>query len=435
MRIVQLTPGTGNFYCGSCLRDHALVTALRAMGHDAVMVPLYLPAVTEVEQLSPKPILFGGINVYLQQLAPLFRWTPDWLDRWLDSAAILRWASNRSNMTASVNLGDLTLSMLRGEDGHQAKELAKLIKWLKANHGAELVSLSNSLLLGLAGRIKAELGVPIVCSVQGEDQFVNALPSPYDTETWELLRRRAKDVDAFIACSQYYADIMSHHLDVPAERMHVVYNGIDVEPYSVTSKPPERRTVGYLARLCRAKGLHTLVDAFVALKQRAWAKDLQLSLIGTCVGADAKFIREMARRLRDVHLSHDVHFHPNVSLAKKVNLLQSVSVLSVPVTYGEAFGLYVLEALAAGVPVVQPRCGVFPELLDLTGGGILFEPGDVTALANAIESILERPDRGRSLGLEGRANVRKVFTAQRMAESVMKTYENVHPTATTERVA
>ena len=72
MRITFLTPGTGNFHCGCCLRDHALVKQVRKLGHDADMVPLYLPFVLDesLERDEKRPILFGGINVFLQQKMP-----------------------------------------------------------------------------------------------------------------------------------------------------------------------------------------------------------------------------------------------------------------------------------------------------------------------------------------------------------------------------
>ena len=79
MNFVQLTPGAGAMYCGGCLRDNALVAALRQQGHQVLMVPLYLPlTLDEQDQSAGSPIFFGGINVYLAQKAPLFREAPGW---------------------------------------------------------------------------------------------------------------------------------------------------------------------------------------------------------------------------------------------------------------------------------------------------------------------------------------------------------------------
>ena len=117
MRIILLTPGTGSFYCGTCMRDNALALALRSQGHDALMVPLYLPpTLDEASSAENAPLFYGGINVYLQQKAGLFRKTPRWVDRLFDAPALLQGAARRAGMTQAHELGDLTLSMLRGED-------------------------------------------------------------------------------------------------------------------------------------------------------------------------------------------------------------------------------------------------------------------------------------------------------------------------------
>src|SRR5947207_14391552 len=116
MRIVQLTAGTGSFYCGTCLRDNALVTELRRQGHEALLVPLYLPLALDEPPATPEtPLFYGGVNVYLQQQSSLFRKTPRWMDRLLDSPGILQAAARRAGMTRAADLGELTLSVLRGE--------------------------------------------------------------------------------------------------------------------------------------------------------------------------------------------------------------------------------------------------------------------------------------------------------------------------------
>src|SRR5215472_522525 len=158
MRIIQLTPGTGSFYCGTCIRDNALVVALRALGQDALMVPMYLqPTLDEASGAEGAPLFYGGVNVYLQQKFGLFRKTPRWLDRLFDSPGMLEAAARRAGMTRASQLGDLTVSTLRGEEGRQVKELDRLVEWLASSDGrADVVCLSNILLIGLARRIKAQ---------------------------------------------------------------------------------------------------------------------------------------------------------------------------------------------------------------------------------------------------------------------------------------
>ena len=124
VNIIHLTPGAGAMYCGGCLRDNALVAALRKLGHEALMVPLYLPlTLDEEDQSAGAPIFFSGINVYLEQQSALFRHAPGWLHQALASPTLLKWASGAAAKTRPIDLGGMTISMLRGEEGNQAREL------------------------------------------------------------------------------------------------------------------------------------------------------------------------------------------------------------------------------------------------------------------------------------------------------------------------
>ncbi|MHC4435161.1 MAG: glycosyltransferase family 4 protein, partial [Planctomycetota bacterium] len=215
MRIVQITPSAGDsFYCENCLRDATLVKAMLKLGHDVLMVPLYLPVqIEESASAHVSPIFFGGLNVYLQQKSGLFRKTPRWLDRVLDSPKLLSWIGRKAGMTSARDLGETTLSMLRGQEGRQIKELNRLVEWLAAQENKpDIICLSNILLVGLAGPIKKRLGVPVVCLLQDEDGFLDGLPSPYCDQAWQTIIERSKDVDAFIAVSKYYAQAMRERL-------------------------------------------------------------------------------------------------------------------------------------------------------------------------------------------------------------------------------
>jgi glycosyltransferase involved in cell wall biosynthesis len=424
MKVVQLTAGTGNFYCGNCVRDSALVGALAKQGHDALMVPLYLPMVTdEADSISHTPIFYGGINVYLQQKSDLFRRTPRWIDALFDGNRLLRLAARKAGMTKARDLGEITVSMLKGEAGKQVKELNRLIEWLAEYGKPDLVCLSNALLLGMARRIKSALSIPVVCTLQGEDGFLDSLVDPYKQLAWETMTDRAKDVDAFVAISRYYAGVMRTRLSLRSEQVHVVHNGIALDGYSTTRQEPSIPTIGYLARMCPDKGLDKLVDAFMALKTRGRAPGLKLRIAGTMTESDEPYVRMLKKRLANQGLSQDVSFHSNISLTEKIAFLESLSVFSVPATYGEAFGLYVIESLAAGVPVVQPSHAAFPELLESTGGGILYDTEDPNALTVALESLLIDPIRARELGERGRRAVQEGFSVDRMAEGVSKVFE------------
>ncbi|MBI5775486.1 MAG: glycosyltransferase family 4 protein [Verrucomicrobia bacterium] len=416
-------------YCGNCFRDNALVAELRRLGHPTLMVPLYLPmTLDEADQSSGTPIFFGGVNVYLEQKSALFRHAPQWLHKLLSSPKLLKWAAGRAAKTRAEDVADLTLSMLRGEEGNQARELDELIAWLKTQERPGLVSLSNALLAGMVRKIKSELGVPVVVMLQGEDAFLDSMPSPACEEVWRTLAERCREVDLFIAPSRYFGDLMARRLALPADKVKVVHNGINLDGFGIQN--PESRiqnppVLGYFARMCKEKGLDTLVEAFVILKQRGKVANLKLRVGGGCGPGDEPFVNQLKARLSSAGVLDDVEFHPNLTREQKLEFLRSLTVLSVPALYGEAFGLYVIEALAAGVPVVLPSVASFPELVEATGGGMLCEPGNAASLAGAIESLLLDSTRLQSLAQAGRRAVEQRFRVQHMAEEMLKAFAPV----------
>jgi hypothetical protein len=402
MRIIQITPGTGSFYCGTCLRDNALVVELRRQGHDALMVPLYLPLVVdEAPAAGETPLFYGGVNVYLQQKSALFRKTPRWLDRLFDAPRVLRLAASRAGSTEARELGELTVSTLRGEEGRQIKELDRLADWLTEMR-PEIVCLSNALLVGLARRIKEQTGAAVACALQGEDAFLDSLPDGDREAAWQALTERAVD-----------------------DRVHVVYNGILLDGYGPAPAAPDPPVLGYLARLCPAKGLETLVEAYIILRKNDRIPNLKLRLAGAMTSADRPFVTRMHALLATAGLLDDIQFLPNLDRDEKIAFLQGLSVFSVPATYGESFGLYVIEALAAGVPVVQPRHAAFPELIEATGGGVLCEPDDPESLAAAIEELIRNPESARRMGARGMEAVRERFSVAQMAEGVIQVFERI----------
>lgn len=434
MNLVQITPGAGGMYCGNCFRDNALVAALRKRGHEVLMVPLYLPmTLDEPSQAAGVPTFFGGINVYLQQQSAFFRRAPKWLHALLDSPALLKLAAGRAAKTRAADVGELSLSMLRGEEGNQVRELDELVAWLKTQPRPDVVLLSNALLVGFTRKLKAELGCKVVCNLQGEDAYLDSMPSPMREQVWALLAERCRDCDLFLAPSRYFGDTMAKRLNLPADKIKVVFNGISLEGYgdrwqvtgdtaaSAAPLSPATShlspTLGYFARMCREKGLDLLVEAFIELKQRGKVPGLKLKVGGGCGPGDEPFVAQLKEHLRRARCLDDVSFHPNLTREQKVAFLQSLTVFSVPALYGEGFGLYLIEALAAGVPVVQPRHAAFPELVEATGGGVIAE-ANAASLAAAIEVLLLDPARLRTLGDAGRRAVAERFTVDQMAKGV-----------------
>lgn len=416
VNIVQITPGAGGMYCGGCFRDNALVGALRAAGHQVLMVPLYLPlTLDEPDQSAGTPIFFGGINVYLEQKSALFGRLPRWVHHLLASPRLLKWASGRAARTRAADVGDLTLSMLRGEEGRQARELDDLIAWLKTQGRPDVICLSNALLVGLARQLQRELRVPIACLLSGEDTFLDALPDAVRDAAWDTLAERSRGVDLFLPPSRYYADLMARRLRLRSNQVRVLANGIKLEGFTPAPASPQPPVLGYFARMCREKGLDTLVEAYLLLKQRPAGRDLRLHIGGGCGPSDEPLVAELRARLAAAGVADHVRFFPNVDRAGKLEFFRGLSVFSVPALYGESFGLYLLEAWAAGVPVVQPRHAAFPELLAATGGGVVCAPGQPAALADAIEPLVADPVQARQLGARGLAAVERDFTVERMA--------------------
>jgi len=421
LKITLLTPGTGHFFCGSCLRDSALAKALRARGHDVFVVPLYLPFVLEEEaplltnQESPR-IFLGGVNMFLQQKLPWLGRLPRWLMGGLDSPRLLRWLSRKSEMTQATELGAMIVSTMRGDQGRQVAEVERLVNWLAAAERPDAICLSNGMLLGLAPRLRDALGVPIYCTLQGEAPFLDSLREPFLADAWQAMRERVGAIEGFIAVSHYYGQLMGERLDIPAERLHIVQNGIDLEDFEPAAEPASPPVLGYLARMCADKGLHTLVDAFIEVRERH--PDLRLKVVGVMLPEDRRYVEACKQKLADAGALQQTSFHANVSREEKLVHLRQFSLFSVPATYGESFGLYLIEALASGVPVVQPRHASFPELIERTDGGLLCKPDDAPDLARTLDQLLSDPERMQGMGARGRLAVHEHFTVDRMAREV-----------------
>ena len=419
MDIIYLTAGTCNLYCGTCLRDQALVRGLRQQGCSVLLVPLYLPLKTEAPIEQVAPIFLGGVNIYLQQKMDIFRKTPGWLDRLFDSELLLQGAARMSGMTSPDDLGELTVDTLRGVAGPLKKEILRLTSYLKEQPKADVICLSNALLLGIAPILETELATPVVCTLQGEESFLDELPGPHREKAWEILGELARRASGLVAVSQWYGEKMATRLGLPKGAVAHVYNGMDLSDFP-QSEQPEQPTIGFLSQLIERKGLGTLVDAFIKLKEKGTIANLQLALAGAIVPGHEAFVEEMKKRLSASGFARDVSWHVNVSRQEKMEFLSSLSLLSVPATYGEAFGLYVIEALAAAVPVVLPESAVFPELMAKTGGGVLYQEGELVA---ALEKILAHPEQMKKLGQEGREKVLTLFSQDRMSKDFMNYLE------------
>jgi glycosyltransferase involved in cell wall biosynthesis len=367
-------------------------------------------------------VFFGGISVWLQQRLPVFRRLPVWMDRLWDSGWMLRLATKRSIAVDPQPLGELTVSTLKGERGFQAREIRKLTGWLLTEPRPDIISLPYTLLIALAGPLKRALNVPVVCALQGEDLFLEGLREPWRSESLGLIRSHAKHVDRFLAVSSYYADFMSEYLGIRRDLIDVVPIGIDLAGFAPGGKQPsDKLRIGYFARIAPEKGLHVLCEAVALMNEPAELR------------AAGYLPPEQVRWLEGLRAKYGFAYEGSPDFEGKVRFLQSIDVLSVPTVYREPKGFFTLEAMACGVPVVEPAHGAYPEIIEKTKGGWLTQPASPADLASKLD-ILAR-DRAALAQLSAAAleGVRKHFGLPAAAGRTVDFYRSVARPATVSR--
>jgi glycosyltransferase involved in cell wall biosynthesis len=423
MHVAIVTAGGAGMFCGSCMHDNAWARALRESGTDVTLTPLYTPIRVDEPNHTSTRVYYGGINVYLDQNLPGWRWLPRGLTHWLDAPWLLDWATQWGISNDAAKLGAMTVSLLRGSHGPQAAEGQQLVRFLARTLKPDAICFSNVMLCADIERLKAEYRRPVVCTLQGDDVFLDALIEPYRSEVMALLRPIADALDGFIVHSRYYRDHMSAYLQIPPEKFHFLPLGIDCRGHTGRPKPPgSPRTIGYFARIAPEKGLRELVDAALILNQRR--QDFRIVAGGDLQPQCRAYYLEVQRRAAPLGERFEYRGSPR-TLAEKAALYQTFDVLSVPTPYREPKGLYVLEAWANGVPVVQPAHGHFPELIDAVGGGLCVEPGHAAALADGLDRLLSDEPHRRALAEAGWTNVREKYDLPALAEASAPLWETL----------
>jgi glycosyltransferase involved in cell wall biosynthesis len=424
MKILFVTAGAAGMYCGSCLRDNALAAELKARGHDVVLVPLYTPTLTDEPNVSEPRVFFGGISVYLQQQAAIFRRAPRVLERVLDAPWLIKAATSRSISTDPRVLGAMTISMLKGEEGHQRGEFEKMLEWLTSEPPPDVIQLPNALLASLAPPLKRALGRPIHCTLQGEDLFLDQLSQKDKDEAIALIRRHASLVDRFTAVSEYYADFMARYLGIDRGMIDVVPLGINLDGFEERRESDgDSFAVGYLARVAPEKGLLLLCEAYARFRYMRGVGSGMLQIAGYLAADQKPYLTRARRCLEDAGLAREFRYQGVLDRAQKIDFLRGLDVFSVPTTYVEPKGLFLLEAMACGVPVVQPRHGAFPEMIGATGGGMLVEPHNPQSLAEGLYHLWGNRDARRALGRAAYEGVRQHYSVARSADRMLDMYE------------
>jgi glycosyltransferase involved in cell wall biosynthesis len=420
MKILQITAGAAGMFCGSCTRDNALARELLARGHDVTLVPVYTPTSPDEPNVSRRHVLFGGISVYLQQHSALFRKTPRMLDRLWDSPRVIGAFASRAISTDARMLGDLTISMLEGEGGLLRKEFDKLDAWIRDEPLPDVITLPNSLLIAMAAPLKRAFNRPVLCTLQGEELFLDALLPPYRERALALIRRQVGSVDRFIAVSDYCARFMARYLEIPESRMSVVPLGITLDGYERRQGDAASFTVGYLARVAPEKGLHVLTDAYVRFRRRTGNARIRLEAAGTMAPAARAYLAEATKVLTNAGLEAEFAYRGSLDRAAKLAFLRGIDVFSAPATYDEPKGMSLLEAMAGGVPVVQPGRGAFTEIVERTGGGILVEPDDPEALADGLYALWSDRSLRDSLAERAFDGVRARYSIAHAADRLLE---------------
>ncbi|MCC7420399.1 MAG: glycosyltransferase family 4 protein [Planctomycetaceae bacterium] len=422
MHVVIVTAGGAGMFCGSCMHDNTWARALMAQGVEVSLLPTYTPIRVDEGNLASSRVFFGGINVYLEAKSRLWRSLPRFMTRWLDAPWVIQLATRFGVSNDARLLGELTLAMLEGEAGPHRRdvdELAGFIGQLKP----DVVCFSNALLCGALRGIRASFPGKVFCTLQGDDIFLEGLSEPYRRQAIDRISERASEFDGFITHSRYYRDFMSSYLRLPVEKFHIVPLGIDLTGHdgAPSTSKNDRFTVGYFARVCPEKGLHELLAGFRLLHQRH--PSVRLRAGGYLGPRDHNYFNDLARDARNLGDAFEFIGSP-ASHADKVTFLKSLDVLSVPTTYHEPKGLPVLEAMANGVPVVQPRHGAFSEILESTGGGLLVTPGSAAELADALEELMLDPARRFHLAETGQAAVRTKYGPTALAQETIAAFES-----------
>jgi glycosyltransferase involved in cell wall biosynthesis len=427
MKIVYLITGSGgSFYCGNCYRDMLYVRAIRKVpGIKASAIPLYLPPdkTTSEESGFDKNVFFGAISMFLREKVGFLRNMPAVLDKFFDSRVFLKFAAKQAGTTSTEGYEELTINMIEGDNAFRKAEVDRLVKYLMKDGKPDIIHLSNALILGIARQLKKRMDVKVVCSLLNEDDWIDDMAEPFRSRAWEMIARESGYVDIFMTPSNYYKELFKGKTRLKCDNVMVVPLGFDPEKDKVSRPEREPSAIGYFSRINNYNGFDKLVDAFIEMKKQDLIPGLTLNVCGGYTGTDKNFISQQIKKIREQKLEKSVKIYPEFQGDKKIEFFHDVDVISVPVRKYDGYGLYLLEANAAGIPVVQPATGAFPEILERTKGGIIYSPDTVSELASSLHKLLKDRELISSLGETGRKMVRQELSLDKMSAGLSEVYK------------
>ena len=426
MKIVYLITGSGgSFYCANCYRDMLFLRAIRKVpGITAKAIPLYLPPdKSDNDPDFDHKVFFGAISMYLRDKVSIFRNMPSFFDKFFDFTPFLKLAARQAGATRTEGLEELTLNMIEGDNAFQPAEVKRLVKYLNENGKPDIIHLSNALILGLARQIKKHMDVKVVCSLLNEDDWIEEMAEPFRSKAWELIGKEAKYVDRFVTPSSYYKDFFISKTGLDSTNIDIVPLGFDPEEHNLIRDDTRPPAIGYFCRVNTFNGFDKIVDAFIDLKKKNSIPGLTLNVCGGYTGDDKPFVLAQIKKIREHGFQKSIKIYPEFQGNKKAEFFNDVDVISVPVRKYDGYGLYIIEANSAGIPVVQPSTGAFPEIIARTGGGICYNPDSIEALSEALSNILKDKNLRESLGGAGFKGVRSELSLANMSLGLNNLYE------------
>jgi glycosyltransferase involved in cell wall biosynthesis len=418
MNVLFILPGSGDsFYCGNCLRDNLQVNALRRAGHQVTVMPLYLP-LKDASFQGDTPLFFPAISLFVARKYLKNKEMPRWVERLLNSDWSLSMAASMSGSTSPAGLEDMTLSMIQGKDRVFTKYVTMIAEWIKNHERPDLIHLSSSLVIGIAKVIKKEVDIPTVCSLQDEEVWIDPL-GKYAGEAWQGIWDNVGYIDCFTASSEYYKQSVLRRTN-QIRHIEVVYPGLNTAKYASELYPSDP-VIGFFYRMNRLNGLDILAEAFVKMKKENSIPNLMLKVGGGYSSEDKSFLKKV-RSLLSPYAQY-VDWSDKYALSEHAAFYRQTTVVSVPVTFDEAVGLYVCEAFAAGRPVVEPSCGSFPEIV--SDGGVLYKENTADALADALTKILTDSALLKQCRQSALRLAQERYSDASMSGNLIRIYKNV----------
>lgn len=423
MRILYLVGGSDIIAGGATIRDEAFVRGLIDAGHTVEALSLF--GQTKIEGETSYTGMFKPLSRYtFRELFPRLAKVPDVISslmhgsRSVDSMTTLAVSGRRSDPS-----GPMAVSLLSGANKTQRREFSRLMEHLSTNQEKiDVAILANTMLSGLAEAIRANLGCPIICLSQGSDRYIEALEEPYRSDARKLVRKNARLFRLVVSSSRFFSIRTTEALALPASRIKVVPPGVDAE--SLVNPNPRRRkpfTIGYFSPIFKDKGLDILLDAVDSLV-REMQLDIELWIGGEI--RDERYWNRLYRRLESSPLKSKYKVFGQLDAKGRRDFMHGLSVYTVSAREPESRATHILEAMAAGVPVIGPAAGIVPEIFQYVNGGLLVSSeAPAWMFTQALELLASMPDTADEMGKAGSAGVREFFSTSRSAQRLTEIIE------------